>query len=54
MTATATDATESWQSWHRPKALESVAPDRAGNYEIPRLPRGCQAEDPSYVLVSRP
>jgi hypothetical protein len=36
------------------KALESVAPDRAGNYEIPRLPRGCQAEDPSYVLVSRP
>jgi hypothetical protein len=33
-------------------ALESVEPDRAGNYEIPRLPRGCQAEDPSYVLVS--
>lgn len=36
------------------KALESVEPDNAGNYEIPRLPRGCQAEDPLYVLVSRP
>jgi|tagenome__1003787_1003787.scaffolds.fasta_scaffold19216236_1 hypothetical protein len=36
------------------KALKSVEPDRAGNYEIPRLPRGCQAEDPSYALVSRP